>query len=76
MLLADYRTRNKITLATLAADCGVTASAIAKWERGSVFPRPEQIAAIHRATKGRVTVDALLVSYRNARRGRRHSVRK
>ena len=70
MLLADYRARNKITLEAMAADCGVTASTIAKWERGSIFPRPEQLDAIRRATKGTVTADDLLASYRNARKGR------
>jgi transcriptional regulator with XRE-family HTH domain len=70
MLLADYRARNNLTLEAMAADCGVTASTIAKWERGSVFPRPEQIDAIRRATKGSVTADDLLASYRSARKGR------
>jgi transcriptional regulator with XRE-family HTH domain len=66
MQLADYRDRNKVTLQALADRCGVTASTVAKWERGASFPRPEQIDAVERATGGEVTAADLLAAYRVA----------
>ena len=66
MQLATFRDLNKVTLQAMGERCGVTASTIAKWERGACFPRPEQLDAIERTTGGEVTAADLLACYRAA----------
>ena len=68
MWLRTWRERERLTLQAFGGRVGVGGSAVAKWEAGRIFPRPEQIDAIKAATDGAVTCDDLLDCWREANR--------
>ena len=55
MKLDRYRAENKITLAALAKEVGVSEVAMSRYERGERTPRPTIMRAITAATGGAVT---------------------
>ena len=55
MKLADYLATEKIDELTFAAKLGVSTKAVRHWLDGRRHPRPLQMRAIMRATKGAVS---------------------
>lgn len=55
--LAVYRRQHGLTLKDFADMIGVKSPAVCRWETGSRFPRPDQIARISAVTEGAVTAD-------------------
>lgn len=55
MHLRDYLTEKDLTPAEFAAEIRVHHDAVRKWLRGQRTPRPRQMQAIRRATRGMVT---------------------
>lgn len=64
MMLSDYLTTNKLTLAEFATRAGVSASTVFRIRDGVVLPSLRTIQRIERATGGSVTRIDLIASVR------------
>jgi antitoxin CcdA len=57
MKLAAWLIENKLPAAELARLCGVHPLTVYKWRSGQNVPRPAQLAALAKATRGAVTAN-------------------
>lgn len=55
MKLSDYLTHHGLSLAQFGEQIGRSAQRVHEWKIGRKIPRAEALAAIERATKGKVT---------------------
>lgn len=57
MKLREYISAQRLTTAEFAKQAGASERAVIKWMRGERIPRPEMMARISAATKGKVTAN-------------------
>lgn len=57
MQLADYLSRNKITLAEFSREIGVAVATVSRYAAGLRFPTRQNLERIRKATHGKVTAN-------------------
>jgi len=67
MNLADWITDNQITITELAHRLGCSRAAVSYWISGKTRPSPNRTRALHKITRGKVTVADLQATWERAR---------
>lgn len=64
--LREWRRARRMTQGKLASKAGTTTSTVSRIETGLMWPSPDVLANIERATKGAVTVSHMINDYYEA----------